>query len=60
MCIMFFFNYLGTDFHTAIAKIPDYNYERIFDKVKRQMISWVKRSITVLGRVTVAEALLLP
>ena len=38
-----FFHYLGTDFHTVIAKIPDYNYDRIFDKVKRQMISWVKQ-----------------
>ena len=55
-----FFRYLGADFHVVIDKIPDYNYDRIFDKVKRQMISWIKRNITVLGRVTVAKSLLLP
>ena len=30
--------------------------ELFFDKVKLQMISWIKRSITVLGRVTVAKS----
>ena len=55
-----FFRYLGTDFHVDIARMPDYNYDRIFDKLKRQMISWTKRSITVLGRVTVVKSLLLP
>ena len=55
-----FFRYLGTDFHVATDKIPDYNYDRIFDKVKRQMISWIKRNITVLGRITVVKSLLLP
>lgn len=43
-----------------IDKIPDYNYEQIFDKVKRQMKSWSKRNITPLGRSVVAKSLLLP
>ena len=52
---MIFVWYPGADFHAVIDKMPDYNYDRIFDKVKRQMISWIKRNITVLGRVTVAK-----
>ena len=55
-----YFRYLGTDFHVNIDKIPDFNYDRIFDKLKRQMISWSKRNITPLGRITVAKSLLLP
>ena len=55
-----YFRYLGTDFHVNIDKIPDYNYDRIFDRIKRQMISWSKRNITVLGRVVVVKSLLLP
>ena len=29
-----YFHYLGTDFHVEIENMPDYNYNRIFDKVK--------------------------
>ena len=54
-----YFHYLGTDFHVEIEKMPDYNYDRIFDKVKRQMISWSKRNITVLGRIVIVKSLLL-
>ena len=43
-----YFRYLGTDLHVHITKMPDYNYDRIFDRVKRQIISWIKRNITVL------------
>ena len=50
---------LGTDFHVEIENVPDNIYNMIFDKVKRQIISWSKRNITVLGRIVIAKSQLL-
>ena len=50
----------GTYFHVNIDTLPDNDYDQIFDNIKRQMISWNKRNITVLRRVTVVKSLLLP
>ena len=50
--------YLGIDFCIDLENLPDFNYDRIFDKLKRQMISWSKRYISVFGRVVVVKSLL--
>ena len=44
-----YFRYLGTDFLVDITKMPDYNYDRIFNKVKRQLISWIKQILLFWG-----------
>ena len=49
--------YLGIDFCVDLEKLPDFNYDRIFDKLKRQMISWSKRNISVFGRVVLVKSL---
>ena len=36
----------------------EYNYQQNMEEVKTQMTSWLKRSLTVLGRITVAKSLL--
>ena len=53
-----FVRYLGIDFCIDLEKLPDFNYDRIFDKLKRQMISWSKRNISVFGRVVLVKSLL--
>ena len=50
--------YLGIDFCIDLERLPDINYDRIFYKLKRQMISWSKRYISVFGRVVVVKSLL--
>lgn len=53
-----FIRYLGIDFGIDLEKLPDFNYDRIFDKLKRQMISWSKRNISVFGRVVLVKSML--
>ena len=53
-----FIMYLGIDFGIDLEKLPDFNYDRIFDKLKRQMISWSKRNISVFGRVVLVKSML--
>ena len=53
-----YITYLGVQFCIDLKNLPDLNYDRIFDKLKRQMISWSKRNITVFGRVVLVKSLL--
>ena len=50
--------YLGIDFCIDLKNLPDFNFDRVFDKLKRQMISWSKRNISVFGRVILVKSLL--
>ena len=36
----------------------EYNYQQKMKEIKTQMTSWLKRSLTVLGRITVVKSLL--
>ena len=53
-----YFRYLGIDFCTDLHKITIRNYNEKFKEIKCQMTSWLKRYLTVLGRVTVVKSLL--
>ena len=52
--------YLGIDFSVDLSKMVDHNYCEKIKDIKRQIISWSKRTLTVLGRVIVVKTLLIP
>ena len=52
--------YLGIDFSVNLLEMVDHNYCEKIKEIKRQIISWSKRTLTVLGRITVVKSLLVP
>lgn len=53
------FNMLGVTFSTDINSMVDINYENVLSLIRQLIQIWSKRSLTVLGRVTVVKSLLL-
>ena len=53
-----YFRYLGIDFCTDLPKLVTHNYNENFKEIKSQMTSWLRRYLTVLGRITVVKSLL--
>ena len=54
-----YFKYLGVDFCTNLQEMVHYNYREKIMEIRSQMTSWLKRYLTVLGRVTVVKSLLI-
>ena len=52
--------YLGIDFSVNLVEMVNHNYTEKIKDIKRQIISWSKRTLTVLGRITVVKSLLVP
>ena len=51
--------YLGIYFSVDLNTMIEYNnYQQKMKEIKTQMTSWLKRSLTVLGRITVVKSLL--
>ena len=53
-----YFRYLGIDFCHDLHEMVQYNYIEQIKQIKAQMSLWLKRSLTVLGRITVVKSLL--
>ena len=53
-----YFRYLGIDFCHDLHEMVQYNYIEKIEQIKAQMSLWLKRSLTVLGRITVVKSLL--
>ena len=52
--------YLGIDFSVNLIEMVNHNYVEKIKDIKRLIISWSKRTLTVLGKITVVKSLLLP
>ena len=53
-----YFRYLGIDFAHDLDEMIQHNYNEKIMQIKSQMTLWLKRSLTVLGRITVVKSLL--
>ena len=53
-----YFRYLGIDFSHDLFEMVQYKYSETIKQIKDQMSLWLKRSLTVLGRITVVKSLL--
>lgn len=54
-----YFTYLGIDFSQDLEGMVKRNYEEKIKLMKSQISLWLKRSLTVLGRITVVKSLLI-
>ena len=45
-----YFLYLGIYFSVDLNTMIEYNYQQKMKEIKTQMTSWLKRSLTVLGK----------
>ena len=54
-----FFRYLGIDFSQDLQLMVKQNYTEKIELIKSQISLWLKRSLTVLGRITVVKSLLI-
>ena len=53
-----YFRYLGIDFSHDLFEMVQYNYSEKIKQIKDHMSLWLKRSLIVLGRITVVKSLL--
>ena len=55
-----YFRYLGINFSVNVTVMVDHNYCEKFKEMKCQMGTWLKRTLTPLGRATIVKSLLIP
>ena len=53
-----YFRYLGIDFSHDLQNMVKHNFTEKIEQIRAQMSLWLKRSLTVLGRITVVKSLL--
>ena len=54
------FNLLGIDFCTDVSQMPDLNYYKCLDSMKKSMSQWSRRYLTPIGRLTIVKSLIIP
>ena len=53
------FSLLGLDFNVNLNPMPEINYKKAMEKLKRSIAFWKKMSLTPIGKITVIKSLLL-
>jgi hypothetical protein len=54
------FKLLGVNFDIDLAKLEKINFEDKILEMKQLIKQWSRRNLTVIGRITVVETLILP